>query len=473
MFERKPNLSLLMLALVLSGCSTLAPTYERPAAPIPATWPTGASYAPQQAAEKTAADIPWRDFIVDPKLRSVIELALSSNRSLRESAATVASARAQYRVQRAALVPTVEAGVSGSKARSLSSSSGNGDSTVQTSSYTANVGLSSFEVDLFGRLRSLSDAALESYFATEEGARATRLSLIAETASAYVTLAADQTRLSVSQETLASAQRSMALTQRRLDGGLASRVDVRQAETVYQQARADIATTTTAIAQDRNALELLVGQALPDTLLPSGLEEGASLLAEVPTGVSSEVLLRRPDVAQAEHTLKSANANIGAARAAFLPSLSLTTAGGLSSAALSSLFTGGAAAVWSIAPALTVPIFDGGANRASLQYSKSQRDLYLSTYELAIQTAFKEVADALAQRGTIQEQLQAQQDLRAAAADSYRLAEVRYQRGIDTFLSALDSQRTLYSAELTLVTSRLTAYDNLITLYRVMGSGAS
>lgn len=469
MVDRKRTLSVLMLSWVLSGCVILAPTYERPAAPVPAAWPTGDAYAPQQVADKTAADIPWGDFIVAPKLRAIVELALSSNRSLRESAATVASARAQYRVQRAALMPTVQAGVDGATSRTRTTSSDGG--TIQPSSYTANVGLSSFEIDMFGRLRSLSDAALESYFATEEGARATHVSLIAETASAYLTLAADQSRLAVSRQTLASAQRSVSLTQRRLEGGLASRVDVRQAQTVYQTARADIASTVTSIAQDRNALELLVGQTVPDTLLPDGLPGGTGWLAEVPAGLSSDVLLRRPDVAQAEHTLKSANANIGAARAAFLPTLSLTTSGGLSSAALSSLFSGGAAAIWSIAPALTVPIFDGGANRASLRYSTAQRDLYLSTYELAIQTAFKEVADALAQRGTIQEQVAARQDLREAAADSYRLSDARYQRGLDTFLNALDAERTVYSAELTLVTTRLAAYDNLVALYRVMGGG--
>jgi multidrug efflux system outer membrane protein len=319
-------------------------------------------------------------------------------------------------------------------------------------------------------VRNLSNAALETYLATEAAARATRISLIAETASAYLTLAADNSQLMLARRTLESAQRSMELTRKRLEAGVATRLDVRQAETIYQQARADVASTTALIAQDRNALELLAGSRIPDALLPAELPPDQVWLADVPAGLSSAVLLDRPDVLQAEHQLQSANADIGAARAAFFPSLSLTASTGLASTELSNLFSDGAS-IWSVGPSLVLPIFNGGANVANLAYAKAQRELFLSQYELAIQTAFREVADALAIRGTIQEQLDAQAALVDAAADSYRLAEARYSKGVDSFLDALDAQRTLYNAEKSLVSARLTANTNVVTLYRVLGGG--
>ncbi|QHJ01009.1 efflux transporter outer membrane subunit [Xylophilus rhododendri] len=469
----KNRLLPISLAVLLSACSSLAPSYRQPAAPVPQAWPVGAAYAP--TTQGRATDIPWQDFVLDERLRQVIAQALANSRDLRKTVASIESARAQYRVQRAALLPTVAAGVSGTRARSATSSTNGGElATVRTQSTNAGVSVSSYELDLFGKVRSLSDAALETYLATEEVSRATRISLIAETTSAWLTLGADRSKLAIAQQTLESAQRSMALTQKRLEAGVTSRVDVRQAETVYQQARADLASTTTQIAQDRNALELLAGSPVADALLPAELPStDGVVLADVPAGLSSQVLLGRPDVLQAEHQLKSANANIGAARAAFFPSLSLTASGGVASAALAGLFSGGAATVWSLAPSLSVPIFDGGANRASLAYSQAQQSLYLSSYELAVQTAFQEVSDALARRGTMAEQLAAQTALVDAAADSYRLADARYQKGVDTFLTALDSQRTLYTAQTTLVTTRLTALDNRVTLYRVLGGGVS
>jgi len=466
----------LALCAWLGACTSMAPSYERGATPVPSAWPSGDAYAKTTAntvttaKTQTAAELPWRAFILDPNLQKVVETALQNSRDLRKTIATIESARAQYRVQRAAQLPTVDAGVSGSRARSLNASSGSDNSTSTSQSYSASVSLSSYEIDLFGRVRSLSNAALETYLATEEAARATRVSLIAETASAWLALAADRSQREIAQRTMDSAERSMALTRKRLEAGVASRVDVRQAESVYQQARADVASTTTAIAQDRNALELLAGAPIDDALLPTALPADASWLAEVPVGLSSNVLLQRPDVLQAEHQLKSANANIGAARAALFPSLSLTASGGLASAALSSLFSGGAT-VWSLAPSLSLPIFDGGASRANVAYSEAQRSLYLSSYELAIQTAFKEVADALARRGTMQEQLAAQTALVEASTDSYQLATARYSKGVDTYLVALDSQRTLYAAEQTLVSTRQLALDNSVTLYRTLGGG--
>lgn len=456
------------LPLALTAC-TMAPRYERPAPPVADAWPRGPSYAANQQGETAVADIPWREFIKDAKMRQVIEQALANNRDLRITLANIQSARAQYRIQRSDLFPKINGDVSGNRSKSVNSFSETGGA-VESETYTASVGLSAFEIDLFGRVRSLSNAALENYLATEEAGRATRISLIAETASAYLTLAADTSQHLLSQRTVDSAQRSMEVTRKRLEAGVASRLDVRQAETIYQQARADLASTTALIAQDRNALELLAGSRVPDALMPSELPADHDWLADVPAGLSSSVLLDRPDVLQAEHQLKSANANIGAARAAFFPSLSLTASTGLASTELSNLFSDGAS-IWSVGSGLVLPIFNGGANVANLAYANAQRDLFVSQYELAIQTAFREVADALAIRGTIQEQLDAQRALVDAAADSYQLAEARYTKGVDSFLDTLDAQRTLYNAEKSLVSARLTESDNVVRLYRVLGGG--
>jgi multidrug efflux system outer membrane protein len=474
-------LSLLLYGLMLNGCVSLAPAYRRPDAPVPAHWPGGPAYIPATAtpnagqsarvAERSVIDIPWQEFILDSRLRRVIEQALADSRDLREQAAAVMSARAKYRVQHAALLPTVDVGVSGSKSRELISTDSSNPTGI-ASMYSATVGLSAYEIDLFGRLRSLSNAALESYLETEATARAARISLITETAIAWLTLAADRSLLQIAQQTAQSAQRSMTLNQSRLERGVASAVDVYQAETVYQQARADAANYTTLIAQDSNALDLLVGSPVADELLPDNLPAEEGWLADVPSGISSQVLLQRPDVLAAEHQLRSANANIGAARAAFLPSLTLTTDGGLASSDLATLFKH-AATVWSVVPSLSVPIFDGGANRANLDYSKSQKMYYIAAYEASIQTAFKEVANALARRGTMAEQLLAARALVVAAGESYRLSNARYEKGVDTYLNALDSQRTLYSAQSSLVSDRLTDLTNRVTLYKALGGGAA
>jgi multidrug efflux system outer membrane protein len=456
----------LLASLALSACVSLDPSYERPAAPIPAKWP---AYASAQPSDVTAADIPWQEFVKDEKLRTVVEQALANNRDLRMAVANIQAARAQYRSQRASLVPHVDASASSTRSRSLNPYNGTGASAITVESDSAEVGLSSFEIDLFGKQRSLSRSAFEKYLSTAQATRATRISLIAETIGSYLTLAADKTSLTISQRTLESAQRAMEVTRRRLEVGVASLVDVKQAETVYQQARSDVASLTASTAQDRNALELLAGGAVVDSLLPSELPATGDWLADVPAGISSDVLLKRPDVLEAEHNLKSANADIGAARAAFFPSLTLTGSGGRASSSLSNLFSG--ATVWSVAKSVSVPVFSGGANMANLAYSKAQREGYVAAYELAAQTAFKEVADALAVRGTIQEQLDARSALVEAASESYRLADARYTKGADSFLNALDSQRTLYSAQKTLVSTRLTALENVVTLYRVLGGG--
>ncbi|MCI4591740.1 efflux transporter outer membrane subunit [Sphingobium sp. BYY-5] len=445
----------LSAALLLAGCN-LAPHYERPAPPVPAILPTGEAYAPQAAVQ---AGLPWTRLVQDAKLKTVIERALTNNRDLRVALANVQSARAQYRVQRATQLPTLTADTSASFARQNDS---------RQNSYSADLGFSAFEIDLFGRLRNLTESALQSYLATEEGARATRITLIAETATAYATLAADQELLALSRQTQASTQRTLDLTRSLNAAGLAGKLDVHQAETAVEQAASDVAANITQVAQDRNALDLLAGSPVEEALLPASLDSLIAGVARVPAGLSSDILLQRPDVLQAEHQLKAANADIGAARAAMFPRISLTSAIGLASSALSSLFKGDAFA-WSVGPSASLPIF-GGANRGNLEYSKAQRDLYLAQYEKAIQTAFREVADGLARDGTIDAQQAAQQRLVTASGRAYDLAEQRYRAGIDPFLTALTSQRTLYSARQSAIATDLALVSNHILLYRVIGA---
>ncbi len=442
--------------LALAGCN-MAPTYVRPAAPVPAALPIGEAYAPGQAGQK--AGLAWTELVGDAKLRTVIERALANNRDLRAAIANIQSARAQYKVQRAAQLPTVTADGGASFTRQNDN---------RQNSYSADIGFSAFEIDLFGRVRSLTQSALETYLATEEGARSTRIALIAETATAYATLAADQELLAVSRQTQASAQRTLDITRRLNAAGLIGKLDVHQAETTVEQAASNVAATVTQVAQDRNALDLLVGAPVEQALLPASLDSLIAGVAKVPAGLSSDVLLQRPDVLQAEHQLKAANADIGAARAAMFPTISLTSAIGVASSALSSLFTGGGFA-WSASPSASLPIF-GGPNRGNLEYSKAQRDLSVAQYEKAVQTAFREVADGLAREGTIDAQQAAQRRLVIASQRAYDLADQRYRSGIDTFLTALTSQRTLYSAQQSAIATDLALVSNRVLLYRVVGA---
>ena len=461
----------LLAACALTACS-LEPNYARPEPPVPPSWPAGDAYLRQS--EAALPSVSYRDIFRDPKLQALVEQALVNNRDLRIAAANIASARAQYRIQRAQLFPRIDAGASvsvgdrgGGASTAGTGSSGNGvDAT-----YSLDVGTTGYEIDLFGRVRSLSHAAQLQYFATEAAARATRLALVGEVATNYFTYAADRSRLTIARETEANALRSVQLTGARVSGGIAARTDLRQAETVLDQARSDIASLTTAVAQDKNALDLLVGAAVDPALLPDSIEGIDGLVSELPAGLSSEVLLRRPDVVQAEYQLRAANAQIGAARAAFFPRISLTAIAGLASTALGSLFTGGAFS-WAVQPGATLPIFDGGANRGNLALARAQHELYLARYEQTIQTAFREVADALARRGTIGAQYAAQSHLVAAASDNYALADARYRAGIDNYLSSLDAQRTLYSARGSLVATRLIRATNLVDLYRALGGDA-
>jgi multidrug efflux system outer membrane protein len=470
----RTTLGALAMAALLAGCGTLEPDYDRPPAPTPAAFPTGPAYPMPAAGAKSAAYIGWRSFFTDPKLGAVIALALDNNRDLRAAIDNIEAARAQYRVQRSDLYPTVNASIGATYGRDFLGSTAalapGTPSYVTAHQFTTSVGVTSYEVDLFGRIRSLSDAALEQYLGTEEARRSTQISLIAEVATDYLTLAADGAQLAQSRDTLVSSQGSLDVTQSRLDAGIASLLDVSQAQTLVQQARADVARNITLVATDRNALNLVVGAQLGDDLMPPGGDDRVTIMADLPVGLDSSVLLLRPDVLEAEHTLKSANARIGAARAAFFPTITLTSSGGTSSSTIAQLFKG-AAGVWSFAPNISVPIFDGGANQANLDYDKAERDADIAKYEKAIQTAFSEVANALARRGTIGEEIAADQALVQAASVSEQLASARYERGADTYLNVLDARRSLYSAQQTLISARLTRSTNLVTLYKTLGGG--
>lgn len=453
----------LALAVVLAGYSTLAPHYERPAAPVPAVFPTAS------ASGQAAADIDWRDFFADAKLRSLIDLALANNRDLRVAVLNIAQARAQYRVQDASTWPTLNASGSGSASRTPASLSGTGQAVVGHQ-VSANIGTSAYELDLFGRVRSLNAQALESYLATTEARRSTQISLVAEVASAYLTWSADLDRLALARQTLQSQSDTYGLTQRRFELGTDSALTLRQQQTSVESARVDVASYTAQVALDQNALALLLGTAVPAELTPTGLATRVSALPDLPANLPSDLLLRRPDILQAEHTLQAASFNIGAARAAFYPRISLTASAGSSSNDLSGLFKAGSGA-WSFVPQITLPLFDGGANQANLDIATVTRDINVAQYEKTIQTAFREVADALAQRSNLGDQLSAQQALVDATADSFKLSDARFRRGVDSYLDVMVTQRSLYTAQQGLIGTQLSRLANEVTLYKVLGGG--
>jgi multidrug efflux system outer membrane protein len=459
-------------ALALAGC-TLEPHYVRPAPAIPSAWPAGPAYPQPQPQPQPAEPLPalsYRDVFKDPRLVGLIEQALANNQNLRTTLANVEVARAEYRLQRAELLPHVNASATATQTHARSTIGGTtpvGEART-TRDYEVNLNLASFEVDLFGRLRSLSHAAFDQYLASEAGARAARLTLVSEVANAYLTLAADRTLLKVASDTVASAGRTVALTQARLTWGVAPRTDLTSAETLLDQARSDQAALTTQVAQDRNALELLVGARVPDSALPAGIDDERGRLAEVPAGLDSRILLRRPDVVQAEYQLRAANAQIGAARAAFFPTINLTGFASYASPALSGLFNRRNFG-WEGSGAGSLPIFAGGANVANLQAARGQRKAALASYQSAIQSAFRDVADALARRGTIDQQVSSQEALNAAATASYELSTARYQAGVDPYLNTLIAQRTLYEAQQTLTDTRLAQAQNLVALYLSIG----
>ena len=447
-----------VLLLTTSACS-FAPEYVRPNPPIPLSWPEGDAYRTEHAATFYASR--WQDVLRDVRLQRLITSALANNRDLRAAVANVVAARAQYRIQASNRLPRVTMG------SDLLHSEG-GVSGAARTSYALDVGATAFELDLFGRLASLANAEQERFLASQAGARSARLALIGTVADAWLSYGTDASLLQIASDTLANAQRSVELTNARLIGGVAPRSDLRQAEQILATAQADIARLRTALAQDANALRLLLGGTLDPQLLPGSIEDAEAAFAAPSAGMDSRILLHRPDVMQAEFGLRAADAEIGAARAAMFPTISLTSVLGFASNALSSLFSAGSFN-WSGGANASYPLFRGGAGRAGVERSIGVRDAALAQYELAIQTAFKEAADALARRGTMEEQIRAVQLQVHAAADSQQLAEARYRNGIDTFLVNLDALRSLYSARISLTNIRQERAANLIMLFRVLG----
>jgi len=458
-----------VIVSLLWGC-TLAPEYTRPASSVPADWPTGAAYNETKSAVSTPAvpELPWREFFTDERLQKIIETALNNNRDLRLAVLNVEKARALYGIQRAELLPAVNATGSMDRQRVPADLSTTG-SVMTTEQYNVNLGISSWEMDFFGRIRSLKDSALEEYIATDQARRSAQILLVSTVANAYLTLAADRENFKLVASTLETQEASYKLIRKRYDVGLASELDLRRAQSQVDAARGDVAHYTQLAAQDENALNLLVGSPTPRALLPADLGS-VSPPKEILPGMSSELLLQRPDVLAGEHRLKAANANIGAARAAFFPRISLTTAIGTASAELSGLFKSGSN-TWGFTPQIVLPIFDARMWSA-YDATKVEREIALAQYEKAIQTAFREVADALAVRGTVNQQIAAQQSLVDAVAETYRLSNARYTKGIDSYLSVLDAQRSLYAAQQGLIALHLFRFTNLVTLYKVLGGGA-
>jgi multidrug efflux system outer membrane protein len=494
------------LAAVLAGGCTMIPDYQRPAAPVPESFPVvtlpvtaetapadaeaappdPAAAAPTDAAEATPAIVPeaapadapaatpadaiaWRDYFADARLREVIALALANNRDLRAAALNIEQARALYRIRRADLFPSVDA-VGGQNAQRLPgdlTSSGEAD-VVRV--YSANAGFSAYELDFFGRIRSLNAQALEIYLGTEEARRSAQISLVAEVANIWLIIAFDRERLALAKSTYETRLKSHELTRRSFEAGAVSALDLHQSQQLLQSARADVARFSAFAAQDENALAFVAGVQVPAELLPDTLTDSVSAVAELPAGVPSEVLTRRPDIVQAERSLRAANASIGAARAAFFPRLTLTADAGSASSTLDGLFSSGSG-TWSFIPQIRIPIFEAGRLRASLDVAEVQRDINVAQYERAIQNAFREVADALAERATLAERLDARRLEVEASQAGFRLSEARYRGGLDSFLGLLDIQRTLYLAEQELIVVRLNDAANRVTLYKVLGGG--
>lgn len=456
---KTPRLTALATAALLAGCMNLAPRYERPAAPVAPNFPL----APQAAASApAAAELDWQAFVGDERLKQLIALALINNRDLRIAALNIEATRAQAAVRDADRWPSVNAGLTGSRTPTAAGGI--------NSLYTAGLQVTAYELDLFGRLRNLGDAAAAQVLASEEARKAVQISLVAAVANAHIALVSDDALLELTRRTLATREESMRLVKLRFDNGASSELDWRQAESLLESARAGLALATRQRALDENALVLLVGQPLP-AALPAALPVEASAgLAELPVGLPSEVLLRRPDVRQAEQQLIAAHFNIGAARAAFFPRITLTGSAGVASGHLSDLFKSGHAA-WSFAPQLIQPLFDAGRNQGNLDLAKANRDIAVAQYERAIQSAFREVADALAGRATLGDQLNAQRKQLEAEQARSRLVELRWRNGAASSLELLDAQRSLFAAQQALLQLQAQSTQNLATLYKVLGGG--
>ena len=460
----RPALALALCAGLLAGTPLAAsPTPVETDAAVPQHWPSGPAYT--DAGTAAAPRYSYRDVLADPRLVALIDTGLAHNQDVALALANIAAARAQYRIQRAALMPQINAGGGWSHAEGEGTMLGG--ATVKGNAYLAE-GSAAYELDLFGRVRSLTTAQRARYLASVEAARATRLTLVADIADAWLTYAADASLLTIARNTATAARASVALTTRRVEGGIAPLSDQRQAELTLHGAEADVAAQTTALARDVNALRLLTGAEVAPANLPADIADADTRLAALPAGLDSAVLLRRPDVAEAELSLRAAKANVGAARAGLFPKITLTGVAGVASTALSALFTGGAFA-WGTNAAASWPIFNGGATKSAFRLAQAQRDASLAAYRKTIESAFRDVADTLARGGTIDAQLAATTAARDAAADNFRLADRRYQGGVTGWLESLTAQQALYAEEKALVSTRLAAASNRVALYRALG----
>jgi multidrug efflux system outer membrane protein len=452
--------ALAVATLALAACSSLVPEYERPAAPVPPTYPLDVAQANVPGAE-AAADIDWQRFFADPRLKRLIELSLANNRDLRIAVLNIEQARAIHQIRRADELPTVGVGATATR-----QPLGTGVATV----YAVGFAVTGYELDLFGRVHNLSDAALSQYFATAETRKAVQISLVSSVANAYLTLIADDEQLRVTRETLATRDESARITKLRFDNGATSELDYRQAESQLESAKAALAQSLRQRSLDENVLRLLVGQALPDDLPPPLPLDVRQIAVDVPAGLPSELLERRPDIRAAERQLLAANANIGAARAAFYPRITLTANLGTASNDLSGLFKSGSYAFTGTAQLLQ-PLFDAGRNQANLDVARANFNIAVAQYERSIQTSFREVADALAGRATLGEQVRAQAAQTNALAIAYRLADLRYRAGAASYLDALDAQRSLFVSQLSLVQTQALQLQNMVALYRALGGG--
>ncbi len=463
----KLTISLLGLGL-LSGCS-LAPKYERPTNPVGDAWPAPAETSAVTRPADPASDIAWRDFFGDARLQALIALALDNNRDLRVAALNVERVRALYNIQRTALIPTLNATGDMVRQKTPGDINGTGEP-VTSSSYGVAVEIPSYELDFFGRVASLRDQVLQQYLATDEARRSAQISLISAVARQYLTSLATDEQYEIARQTFDAAQKSYDLNQQTFDAGIASELDLRTAEAQRESVRAAMAVLQQQRAQARNALVLLVGTSLPADLPAPGSLATQQLIDDLPAGLPADLLARRPDVLAAEHTLQAANANIGIARAAFFPSVKLTASGGTASRELSGLFDEGSGA-WSFAPSITLPIFAAGANKAQLDVAWTEKRIEVANYEKAIQTAFREVADALAVRASVSTQIEAQQARTNAAQRRYDLSQQRFDAGVDSFVTVLLAQQELFSAQQALIQARLSRLTNLTSLYAALGGG--
>ena len=466
MKNMKNVLTPLVLALSLAGCVNLAPKYERPAAPVAGGFPTvaGTVNSGTPVAAEAPAHIAWQRFFADARLQQLIQLALANNRDLRVSILNIEQARAAFQIQRAARFPAINAGITGNRASTP------GDLPL-TSNYQVGLSVTAFELDLFGRVKNLSDAALAQYLATEEARKSTQISLIAQVANTYLTFLADEELLGLTQQTLKTREESLRLSRLRFENGVTSKLDLDQAVSLVEQARTTLAQAQRQRAQDLNLLTLLIGQPIPDNL-PPGATLASTQLPDLPAGMPSDLLISRPDIRAAEQQLIAANADIGAARANYFPRITLTGSGGTASTELSGLFKSGSYG-WSFAPQAILPLFDFGARRAGVESAQADRDIAVARYEQSIQTAFREVADALAGQATFSEQLRAQQAVAAAEADRFNLSDLRYRNGTASYLDLLDAQRSLFIAQQQAIEANLARLQNQVNLYRVLGGGWS